>query len=92
MSEILRNKEESVNLDINFDSISEINMKNTSFYSVNDQIPNDSRITSHIEMPKSKSEKKIDLESVRMLPYYIEKVSQNIKFIVEKIEFSENDI
>jgi hypothetical protein len=80
MSEILPNKEESVNLDINFDSISEINLKNTSFYSVNDPLPNDSRITPN-EMLKSKSEKKMDLESVKMLPYYIEKVSQNIKFI-----------
>lgn len=79
---ILTNKEESVNLDINFDSISDINLKNTSFYSItaNEPLPNDSRIIQN-EMLKSKSEKKMDLESVKMLPYYIEKVSQNIKFI-----------
>lgn len=90
-------REESVNLDINFDSISDINLKNVSFYSQNDPtefrekiFPANSYVTTNNDISKSKSEKKIDLETVRMLPYYIEKVSQNIKFIDNIIKQNSN--
>ena len=70
----------SINFDINFDSISEINKNNASFYSVDHDLKDKEKQQNH-EFDKSKIERKIDMEAVKLLPYYIEKVSQNIKFI-----------
>jgi hypothetical protein len=63
-------------------SITDSNFKNTSFTSLNEpEIKNNL----NFELSKSKSEKKMDLESIKMLPIYIEKVSQNIKMLDELI-------
>jgi hypothetical protein len=63
-------------------SMTDSNFKNTSFTSLNEpEIKNNL----NFELSKSKSEKKMDLESIKMLPVYIEKVSQNIKMLDELI-------
>jgi hypothetical protein len=72
---------------INFDSISEIannvsidNRKNTSFYSQNDGIPE-----------HRSSSKKVDIEAIKMLPIYIDRVNQNIKILESIIKDSKEN-
>lgn len=76
-------REESINLDLNASTYSEINMKNMSFYSYNDQATD---LRYNNEYVKSKSEKRMEIDSYKMLPYYIEKVSKNIQYLDELIK------
>jgi hypothetical protein len=74
---------------LNFDSISEIGghnismeyRKNTSFYSLNEG--------PHTE--NTKQSKKVDLDAVKLLPAYIDRVNQNIKILENLIGSSSRD-
>src|SRR5690348_2888175 len=66
--------------DLNINSISLDQKKNTSFMSLNDES------CTGPDFHKSRSEKKIDVASIKLLPQFIEKVSQNIESIMTKAD------
>jgi hypothetical protein len=70
-----------------FDSISEIgnnisidNRKNTSFYSLNEA-----------EHHRGSSSKKVDVDAIKMLPMYIDRVNQNIRILETLIKDSKEN-
>jgi hypothetical protein len=79
-------REESINLDLNASTYSEINMKNTSFYSNNEQLGNEFKFSNVNDYIKSKSDKRMEIDTFKMLPYYIEKVSKNIQYLDDLIK------
>jgi len=79
-------RDESINLDLNVSTYSEINMKNTSFYSNYEQLGTEFKYSNVNDFIKSKSDKKSEIDTFKMLPYYIEKVSKNIQYLDDLIK------